>query len=215
MLEPRSLKLTEINHEQYLKLVDVERLLHEMRREIYDNTPYEVTDNGLRKYQLTDTNRARLNDLYFVTSCIKRQLVLACESPEEIRALSERIRKGYYFGKYYLSQKDKDEDGKPILIYFRKYCPGAMEARMQAEGATEDEIKEALMEKDGDPAFTTEGKYAFLFESMEEAYSHRAYLNHNYQMNLEVSEAFTLDHKTCKDFLDKLLKGDWEEVDGE
>ena len=213
MIEPRSLKLTEIDHEHYLKLVDVERLLHDMRRDIYDHAPYEKTEDGLKKYQLTDTEREVLNNLYFVTSCIKRRLVLACDSPDEIRELHERIRKGYYFGKYYLCQTDTDEDGKKTVLYFRKYCPGAMEARMEEEGATKEEIEEAMIEKDGDPAFTTEGKYAQLFESMEEAYSHRAYLNHNYNMNLDVCEAFLLDARACRSFLDKLLKGGDEDAD--
>ena len=211
MIELRTLKLLEIEHEHYVKLCDVERLLRDMRREILDNSEYESLEGGTRKYQLTDTETARLNDLYFVSSCIKRELVLTCESPDEIRALHERIRKGYYFGKYYLSQTDRDESGKPTsILYFRKYCPGAMEARLKEEGKSKEEIEEAMREKDGDPVFTTDSKYAFLFESMEETESHKAYLNHNYHMALETSPAIILDTKSCREFLDKLLKGDGE-----
>lgn len=210
-MEPRTLKLIELENEHYLKLVDVERLLRDMRREILDNSEYETLEDGTRKYHHTESETARLNDLYFVSSCIKRRLVMACESPDEIRALHERIRKGYYFGKYYLSQTERDESGKPTsILYFRKYCPGAMKARLEAEGKTEKEINEALELSEGDPVFSDSSKDAKLFESMEEADSHKAHLNYQCKMKLKVSPAFLLDHKTCKRFLDKLLNGDGE-----
>ena len=168
-MEPRTLKITTIDDTEYLKLCDVERLLRDMRREILDNSEYETMEDGTRKYHHTEAETARLNDLYFVSSCLKRELVLSCESPDEIRALHEHIRKSYYRGKYYLSQTEKDETGKPVsILYFRKYCPGAMEARLEEEGKSKEEIEEALRESEGDPAFTTDGKYAFLFESLVE-----------------------------------------------
>ena len=210
-MEPRTLKITTIDDTEYLKLCDVERLLRDMRREILDNSEYETMEDGTRKYHHTETETARLNDLYFVSSCLKRELVLSCESPDEIRALHDRIRKSYYRGKYYLSQTENDETGKPVSIfYFRKYCPGAMEARLEEEGKSKEEIEEALRESEGDPAFTTDGKYAFLFESLEEAETNRSYLNHNYNMNLKSSAAFLLDTKSVKALLDKLLKDDGE-----
>lgn len=208
MIEPRMLNLTEIDGRHYLKLADVERLLHDLRRDILDHTPVDgVTEDGLKKYQLTDTNREIMNYLYFVSSCIKRQLVIQCETPDEIRELHEKIRRRYYDGKYYLSEVQRDEKGKPVsVLYFRKYCPGAMKARLEAEGKTEDEINEALEDSEGDPVFSEYSKDAKLFESMEQAYSHRAYLNHHCKMNLEVSDAWLLDSRMCKSMLDNLLK---------
>lgn len=205
-IEPRTLKLTEIDHDYYLKLADVERLLHDMRRAILDHAPYEKAENGLKKYRLDDAESDVLNELYFVSSCIKRQLVLACETPDEIRALRDRIYKAYYHGKYYLCTDTTDENGEKQHIYFRKYCPGALKAKMEEEGATEEEIDEALMQSDGEPTFTTDPKYAWLFESMEEADRHRTHLNYLCEMNLDIRPAFMLDNRVCKDFLDKLLK---------
>lgn len=205
-MEPRTMKITTIDDTEYLKLCDVERLLHDMRREILDNSEYEIMQDGTRKYHHTESEMARLNDLYFVSSCLKRELVLSCESPDEIRALHEHIRKSYYRGKYYLSQPGEGETGKPVsILYFRKYCPGAMKARLEEEGKSKEEIEEALRESEGDPAFTTDSKYAFLFESLEEAEANRSYLNHNYNMNLKSSAAFLLDTKSGKALLDKLL----------
>ena len=211
-IEPRMLKLTEIDFTHYLKLCDVEKLLRDMRKEILDNSMYELNEDGTRRYHHTETEMAVLNALYFVSSCIKRGLVMQCESPEEIRELHERIRARYWAGKYYLSEKTTDDDGKPQTVYFRKYCTGAMAHRMQEEGKTEAEIAEAMETEEGDPVFTTDKKYVRLFESMEEAMSHRTYLNHNYRMNLEVCDAFLLDGRACKRFLDELLggKGDGE-----
>lgn len=208
MIEPKMLNLTEIDGRHYLKLVDVERLLYDLRRDILDHTPVDgVTEDGLKKYQLTDTNREIMNYLYFVSSCIKRQLVVQCETPDEIRELHEKIRRRYYDGKYYLSEVQRDEKGKPVsILYFRKYCPGAMKARLEAEGKTEDEINEALEDSEGDPVFSEYSKDAKLFESMEQAYSNRTYLNHHCKMNLEVSEAWLLDHRMCKSMFDSLFK---------
>lgn len=206
-IEPRMLKLTQIDELHYAKVVDVERLLHDMQREIYDNAEYELNEDGTRMYHLTDEESAVVNALYFVGSCVRKQLIVTCETPDEIRAMHERIRNMYYAGKYYLSEKSEDEDGKPTLIYFRKYCPGLMASRLKEEGKTEEEIEEAIREHEGDPAFTDAGKYAKLFESMEDAESHRAYLNHNFKMNLEVYPAFLLNGKRCRQMLDTLLKG--------
>ena len=208
MIEPRMLNLTEIDGTHYLKLVDVERLLYDLRRDILDHTPVGgVTDDGLKKYQLTDTDREIMNYLYFVSSCIKQQLVIQCETPDEIRELHEKIRRRYYEGKYYLSEVQRNEKGKPVsILYFRKYCPGAMKARLETEGKTEDEINEALEDSEGDPVFSECSKDAKLFESMEQAYSERTYLNHHCKMNLEVSEAWLLDSRMCKSMWDSLFK---------
>lgn len=211
-MEPRTLKITTIDDTEYLKLCDVERLLRDMRREIRDNSTYEELEDGTRKYHQTEAETARLNDLYVVSSCIKRQLVIQCETPDEIRELNEKIRRRYYDGKYYLSDFQRDEMGKPVsILYFRKYCPGAMKARLEEEGKSKEEIEEALRESEGDPVFTNDSRYAFLFESMEKAESHRAYMNHHCNMNLKSSPAFLLDAKSVKTMLDKLLKNDGEE----
>lgn len=213
-MENRMLKLIELENEYYLKLADVERLLHDMRLEILDNATYEKNEDGTGKYCCTEAESARLDDLYFVSSCIKRRLIVPCETTEEVRAVNERIRKAYYDGKYYLSETEKDESGKPKAIYyFRKYCLGAMAARMEEEGKSKEEIEEAMQEEQGDPVFTTEAKQAKLFESLEEAEAQMTYLNYNYKSNLKVSPAFLLDTKGCKNFLDKLLKGDGEETE--
>jgi hypothetical protein len=82
-----------------------------------------------------------------------------------------------------------------------------MAARLKEEGKSQDEIAEAVQEHEGDPVFTTEGMYAKLFESMEEADSHKAYLNHNYHTNLEVHPAFLLNAKRCREVLDRILNG--------
>ena len=214
-IEPRTLKLTEIDGTHYLKLCDLERLLHDLRRNILDNAKSEPLEDGKRKYDLTETEREILNHLYFIASCAKSQLVHTCESPDEIRELAERIRKAYYVGKYCLTEKTEDENGKPMLIYFRKYCPGAMAARLKEEGKTEEEIREIMQDEEGDPAFTYESKFAKLFESMESADSYKVYLNHNYNMHLEVEPAYRLDAKVCKELLDKLLKDDDETEAGE
>lgn len=206
MPEPRMLKLTEIDGRHYLKLVDVERLLADIRHEIRENAACELLEDGKKNYHLTEAEIAVTNTLFFVSSCIRKQLMVTCETPDEIRAMHERIRNLYYDGKYYLSETT-EEDGKPAIVYFRKYCAGRMAARLKEEGKSQDEIAEAVQEHEGDPAFTTDGRYAKLFESMEEADSNKTYLNHNYHTNLEVHPAFLLNAKRCRDVLDSILRG--------
>lgn len=46
MPEPRMLKLTEIDGRHYLKLVDVERLLADIRHEIRENAACELLEDG-------------------------------------------------------------------------------------------------------------------------------------------------------------------------
>lgn len=207
MIESRMMKLTEIDGKYYLKLCDMERLLHDLRRDILENSEYETDGDGKRKYHLTDAEMQTLNALYFVSSCAKKQLVVQCETPDEIRELHEKIRRRYYDGKYYLSEVQRDEKGKPVsILYFRQYCPGAMKTRLETEGKTEDEINEALEDSEGDPVFSEYSKDAKLFESMEEAYSDRTYLNHHCKMNLEVNEAWLLDSRMRKSMMDYLFK---------
>ena len=215
-METRMLKLLKLEDHYYLKLADVERLVADMRREILNNATAELNDDGTKNYMLTDAERERLEDLYFISHCIRYQLSIQCETPEEERELHEKIRKMYYWGKYYLSETQRDDNGKPTgILYFRKYCLGAMKARMEAEGKSEGEIKKAMETEDGDPVFTPESKQARLFESLESAEANMTYLNHNYKMDLTVSPAIFLDHGSCKEFLDKLLKGDETEDDDE
>ena len=210
-IELRMLKLTEIDHEHYLKLVDVERLIADIRREIYSGADFEMDQEGKKKYHPTDIEQAILETLAFISNCILRQLVVTCESAEEIKALLRRIHNGYYAGKYCLRQKETGEDGSDEILYFRKYCPGAMRARLEREGKTEEEINEALQESEGDPVFSDDPEQAYLFDNMERAFSHMRYLNHNWNMDLELYEAFLLDKRACKDMLDKLLKDTSEE----
>ena len=91
-------------------------------------------------------------------------------------------------------------------IRFRKFCPGALEAKLREEGKTEEEIQEELEEKEGLPVFSTNPKDAFLFESMEQAHSNMIYINHNYAMNVDVHDALILNARGAKRFLDALLK---------
>lgn len=205
-IEARTLKLTEIDGTHYLKLCDVERLLHDLRRDVYDNAPVDgVTEDGLKKYNLTETDREVLNNLYFVSSCIRRQLVNTCETPDEIKTLHERIRKAYYADKYYLSETTQDDENGFETLYFRKYCPGVMAARLKEEGKTEEEIEQAIQEEDGDPVFTDNPKYAQLFESMEAADANMKFLNNRMGMDLEVFPAWLLDTKTCKEAMQRLF----------
>ena len=133
-------------------------------------------------------------------------MIAPCETPEETQEVISKINDAYYRGKYYLCETSKDENGKLMTVYFRKYCPGLLAARLKEEGKTQEEIAEAVREEEGDPAFTTDAKYAKLFESMEEADSHMQHLNYRCKTRLEVRPAFLLNHKASKRFLDSLLK---------
>lgn len=214
MIEPRTIKVTEIDRRYYVKLSDVERLLHDMRREIIENAACEEHEDGTKKRHFTDAETDRLNDLFFVSSCLRMRLIKGL-GPDEIRELHEKIRRDYYMGKFYLSQTAEVEGDKKELMYFRKYCPEAMASRLREEGKTDEEIQSAIEDEQGDPAFTTESRYARLFESMEEADAQAKYLNHSHGMNLSVYPAWMLDNKSAKKVLDAILGKNQKEEEEE
>lgn len=210
--EMRLLKLTRIDNVEYLKLADVERLLSDLRREIKEDAPFEMNQDGTKKYHLTDTQLTVMKYLGFISNCIMRGLLITCEQPEDVKAVLRRVRVEFYSGKYYLSRTERDESGKITeVLYFRKYCKGAMAARLEAEGKTQEEIDAELAESDGDPVLSNFHQDACLFESMETATSNMTYLNHNYNMGLELHEAVLLDSRLVREMLDK-LKNEMEDV---
>lgn len=202
------MKIFEADHKQYIKLGDLYHLLRGLRQEIYDR--YTRDENGTFIQEdgtpgLTKEDSIEIASYARVMPVILRNKVHACETPDEIRKIYERVMDEFYDGKYVLIMKQKDDDGKEQVYFFRKYCLGAMEARLKDEGKTDAEIEEATNDAVGDPVFSPRLKDCEFFEDHESADSSAVFINHNYGLGVEVMPAWYFNpnvKKRMMDFID-------------
>jgi len=209
------MRIFDAEHRQYIRLGDLDHLLKSMRREVYDR--YTRDKNGAL-YQEDGTKGLTHDDavitatLAGVMTKVLKNKINACETPDEIRKVHERIEMEFYMDKFLVVSKENDETGKTTGIYFfMKYCRTAMENRMRDEGKTEDEIAEEMTEDAvGDPVFSTRLSDAEFFEDYEMADSCASFIRHNYGTDVEVVPAWHYDPNVEKRLIDWLNR----EVDG-
>ena len=128
------MKIYEAEHKQYVLLGDLDHLLRCERRKIYDK--YTRDEDG-KFYQpdgtfgLTKEDAIEIGALAHVMSGVLLNKIHACETPDEIREMHKRIETEFYMDKYVLTMVSEDKYGKKELYFFRKFCLGAMEARLK------------------------------------------------------------------------------------
>lgn len=187
------MKIYEAEHKQYILLGDLDHLLRCMRRKIYDK--YDRYEDG-KFYQpdgtfgLTTEDAVETCALVHVMSGILENKIHACETPDEIRELHKRIEDEFYMDKYVLTMVQEGDDGKKGLYYFRKYCIGAMEARLKEEGKTDEEIAKETEDACGDPVFSPRLIDAMFFEDHESADSSATFIRHNYGLDVKIDPAW-------------------------
>lgn len=187
------MKIYEAEHKQYIRLGDLDHLLKCMRQEIYDK--YDRDEDG-KFYQkdgtfgLTREDSMEVSLLCHVMTRVLENKIHACETPEEIRNVHRRIWDEFYDGKYVLTMTGKDDGEKEKLYFFRKYCLGAMEARLKEEGKTDEEIAVETEDACGDPVFTDRKIQAMYFEDHESADSSATFIRHNYGLDVRVDPAW-------------------------
>ena len=104
-----------------------------------------------------------------------------------------------------MTLKDKDEDGKQKLFFFRKFCLDAMKARLREEGKTDTEIDGMVDDGDcGDPVFTEKSRQALYYEDHESAESAATYIRHNYDLDVQIDPAWYYDSHAKQRLLDFL-----------
>ena len=213
------MKIIKADNKHYIRLGDLDHLLRCMSLEIYgkytrDEDGKFVQQDGTSGMTIVDI--ARLTMIRDVMNRVMETWIAACDTKEELRKMNERIESEFYQDKYAVVIKETDEDGKPHRYLFRKYCEGAMRARMEEEGKSEEEILETLEDRDGDPVFTEDPMQAEFMESHEMADATARYIKAQYQLETEVDPAWFYDHKGVKRVLDAIFEEtDEDEEDGE
>lgn len=192
------MKITTIDGIQYVKLCDLERLSKELRRGIYHKYPKD--EKGCR--HLPDFESGIISGYsHFMTEVLIDE-IHACDSPDEIRKLHEDLESDFYKHKWVVRLRDKDE-----LMYYERYCPGALRARMESDGETEDAIQAALIENpEGLPTFTTDPWNANYFDWHDIACLICNRIKREYpDLDVEVIPAAMTSGKECKKRLDAIL----------
>lgn len=107
------MKKTMLNGKRYIALGDFDALRHNLVRDIYDK--YERDENG--QYHLSDLDAGQIHAYSHIMTAIMDEEIHAAESPDEIRAMHDVIRREYLRDKYVIVGRDDEGD-----VYFRKMC---------------------------------------------------------------------------------------------
>ena len=187
------MRIYEAEHKQYVSLGDLDHLLKCMRREIYDK--YDRDEDG-KFYQkdgtfgLTHDDAIETAVMAHVLTKVIENKIHACETPDEIRELHKRIEDEFYMDKYVLTMVSENDEGRKELYFFRKFCIGAMEARLKEEGKTEEEIAKETEDACGDPVFSGRLIDAMFFEDHEAADSSATFIRNNYGLDVRIDPAW-------------------------
>lgn len=190
------MKIFEFDHRQFIRIGDLDHMLRCMRRKIYDKYTRDEDGKYYQKdgtFGLTMEDAIETGTLIHVLTGVLENKIHACETPDEIREVHKRIESEFYMDKYVLILEDKSEDGKKSLYFFRKYCTGAMAARLKAEGKTDEEIEKETEDACGDPVFSPRLIDAMFFEDHESADSSATFIRHNYGMDVKIEPAWYFD----------------------
>lgn len=207
------MKIIECDNRKYIRLGDLDHLIRVLRRSIFDK--YDRNDKGEFVQEdgtkgITHDDGVVIGTLSLVMGKVMENLVHACETPEEIRELHKRIETEFYCDKYVVTTTRKDEDGSKELIFFERYCTERIEKKLRADGKTEEEIEDALLEDCGDPVFCNRPIDANYFEDHEFADSTATFLRKRFKIKANVEPAWYFD-PNAKERLEKWLSENEEE----
>lgn len=140
----------------------------------------------------------------------------ACENGEEVKTLYERVDDEFYNNKFVVVIRDEVEENgktKKRKRFFQRFSTEKEEAQLRAEGKTEEEIQEALLETAGELILCDRAFQAEYFENYGFASATANYLKHARGMDAEVSEAWLFSPNAIKRF--KKLLQEWKKEDAE
>ena len=202
------MKITTIDNKHYVNLGDLDHLIRQLQWEINDKYDRDAEGCFYQKdgtFGLTHDDAVTKAAYTHVFTKVLASKIHACESPEDVRKLHDSIESEFYWDKYVVTLKDKDEDGKQKLFFFRKFCLDAMKARLREEGKTDTEIDGMVDDGDcGDPVFTEKSRQALYYEDHESAESAATYIRHNYDLDVQIDPAWYYDSHAKQRLLDFL-----------
>lgn len=202
------MKITKIDNKHYINLGDLDQLIRQLQWEINDKYDRDAEGCFYQKdgtFGLTHDDAVTKAAYTHVFTKVLSDMIHACSSPDEVRQLHDKIESEFYWDKYVIVLKEKSEDGKPRLFFFRKFCLDAMKARLREEGKTDTEIDSMVADGDcGDPVFSGKDRQALYFENHDSADSAAAYIRHNYGLDVEIDPAWYYDRHAKQRLMDWL-----------
>ena len=211
------MKIINVDNKHYINLGDLDHLIRELQWEINDK--YDRDEEGCfyqkdGTFGLTHDDAVTKAAYTHVMTKVLANKIHACESPDEVRNLHNKIESEFYWDKYVVVLKEKEEYGKGSVMFFRKFCLDATRARLLAEGKTEDEIDRMVDDDDcGDPVFTEKSRQAMYFENHDNADSAATYIKHNYHLDVEIDPAWYYDTHARQRLIDWINDNSDEQTD--
>lgn len=183
------MKKTTINGKMYIALGDFDALRRNCVKDIYDN--YERDEEG--KLPLTEFDRGRVEAYTHIMTEIMYEEVHAAESPDEIRALHNRLRKEWMFDKFVIVGNDDGEN-----MFYRKECC----------------VGENGEEK---PVFTSKARLAMAFDDYYVALCTLEYLKKNVDVEMKIDPLYlhVMTNDEAKKLLEAIFRNDEPEYHGD
>ena len=188
------MKIYDFDRSMFIKLGDLSHLVRQMGME----------------------DREQLKTLSRMMDRILENRRNACDDDEEAKVLYERVDDEFYIDKFVVVIRDEVEENgktKKRKRFFQRFSTEKEEAQLRAEGKTEEEIQEALLETAGELTLCDRAFQAEYFENYGFASATANYLKHARGMDAEVSEAWLFSPNAIKRF-EKLLQ-EWKKEDAE
>ncbi len=211
------MKIINVDNKHYINLGDLDHLIRMLNWEINEKYDRDAEGNFIQKdgtFGLTHDDAVTKAAYAHVMTKVLAPKIHACESPKEVHELHNKIESEFYWDKYVVVLKKKDNYGKDSVMFFRQFCLDAMKARMRHEGVTDAEIEQMVDEGDcGDPVFTDTPRFALYYENHEIAESAATYIKHNYDLDVEIDPAWYYDIHAKQRLLDWLNENNDEQTD--
>ena len=152
-----------LNGKLYIGLGDFDNLRRNLIRDIYDR--YERDENG--KMNLSERDAGEVAAYAHIMTKVMEDELRACETPNEVRALHERLRKEWMHDKYVIVGNDNGQN-----VFFRKMC--------------------GAMNDDGDkqPVFCSKIRLANTYDDHFAATTMAWYLSQNWDLEVKVEPLY-------------------------
>ena len=191
------MKIINVDNKHYINLGDLDHLIRMLNWEINEKYGRDAEGNFYQKdgtFGLTHDDAVTKAAYAHVFTKVLSSKIHACESPDDVRKLHDKIESEFYWDKYVVTLKDKDNYGKGSVVFFRKFCLDTMKARLREEGKTDAEIEQMVDDGDcGDPVFTEKSRQAMYYDNHENADSAATYIKHNYNLDVQIDPAWYYD----------------------
>lgn len=211
------MKIVNVDNKHYINLGDLDNLIRQLNWEINDRYDRDEEGNFYQKdgtFGLTHDDAVTKEAYMHLFTKVLANKIHACESPEDVRRLHDRIESEFYRDKYVITAKEKDNYGKGGMLFFRKFCFDVKRARLLEEGITEAEIAQQEEEGDvGDPVFTRKSRQARYYDDYESAENSAIFIKRNYDLEVDIDPAWYYDPHAKQRLLDWLNEEDHEQTD--